>query len=473
MLVLGISASLRNKRFSYKNELVEDLKKIKNLDELNKFVKDQIKITFSDIGKLNSEKLSFEERYKQLKKYKGNRGLSNSESALVYALWNSLQQKNIKIDYLSLANIFENENEEKLNHFKEKFLSCNALLLSGPVYFGDRGSLTQRMIEFLNSDEECMEHAKKVLYAGLAVGAKRNGGQETTLIFQALDFLNMGCKVIGNGHDTTAQYGGTLVAGDIGKVIGDDYGVKTALSTGKNVGEVLNNINLEDNNQNLITNKPHKCSIFILQDNKEEECTRIIESLIKNYKDENIKFSIFKVFKEEVHKCIACDVCPISYDDSEKYRCIINNKDDFFKKNHNQIIDCDSFIFAAYSGTNFINIKTNYQQFIERTRYLRRDNYLFGRKLVSSFILSEVNSNRNLHIRILTSLMRHHNVLFKPILVFKNANAYINFENIKRQFIEFCNTAKKVKNDRSKVEYKPVGYEISLEEHLNRKNLSK
>ncbi len=473
MLVLGISASLRNKRFSYKNELVDDLKKIKNLDELNKFVKNQIKITFSDIDKLNGKRLSFEEKYRQLKKYKGNRGLSNSESALVYALWNSLQQKNIKIDYLSLANIFENENKQKLDHFKKKFLSCKALLLSGPVYFGDRGSLTQRMIEFLNSDEECMRHAKKVLYAGLAVGAKRNGGQETTLIFQALDFLNMGCKVIGNGHDTTAQYGGTLVAGDIGKVIGDDYGVKTALSTGKNIGEVLNNINLQDKNQKLNSKKPHKCSIFILQDNKDEECTRIIESLVKNYKDKNIKFSVFKVFKEEVHKCIACDVCPISYDDSDKYRCIINNKEDFFKKNHNQIIDCDSFIFAAYSGTNFINIKTNYQQFIERTRYLRRDNYLFGRKLVSSFILSEVNSNRNLHIRILTSLMRHHNILFKPILVFKNANAYINFENIKRQFIEFCNTAKKVKNDNSKVEYKPVGYEISLEEHLNRKKSSK
>ena len=55
MLVLGISASLRNKRFSYKNELVDDLKKIKNLDELNKFVKNQIKITFSDIDKLNGK----------------------------------------------------------------------------------------------------------------------------------------------------------------------------------------------------------------------------------------------------------------------------------------------------------------------------------------------------------------------------------------------------------------------------------
>ena len=88
---------------------------------MNKFVKNQIKITFSDIDKLNGKRLSFEEKYKQLKKYKGNRGLSNSESALVYALWNSLQQKNIKIDYLSLANIFENENKQKLDHFEKIF----------------------------------------------------------------------------------------------------------------------------------------------------------------------------------------------------------------------------------------------------------------------------------------------------------------------------------------------------------------
>ena len=111
MLVLGVSASLRNKRFSYKNELVEDLNKIKNLDELNNFVRRQIKITFADIDKLNEKKLTFEDKYKELKKHKGNRGLSNSETALVYALWNSLQEKNISIDYLSLSNIFEAENK--------------------------------------------------------------------------------------------------------------------------------------------------------------------------------------------------------------------------------------------------------------------------------------------------------------------------------------------------------------------------
>jgi hypothetical protein len=92
---------------------------------------------------------------------------------------------------------------------------------------------------------ECMNHAKKILYAGLAVGAKRNGGQETTLIFQILDFLNMGCKVIGNGHDTTAQYGGTLVAGDIGQLREDAYGINTALSTGKNISEILKSTNFD------------------------------------------------------------------------------------------------------------------------------------------------------------------------------------------------------------------------------------
>ena len=43
------------------------------------------------------------------------------------------------------------------------------------------------------------------------------------LIFQMLDFLNLGSKVVGNGYDTTAQYGGTLVSGDIGKLQEDSY----------------------------------------------------------------------------------------------------------------------------------------------------------------------------------------------------------------------------------------------------------
>ena len=147
MKILGISASLRNRRFAYKNELVEDIKKIKNLDGIKSFVNNQVKITFKEIENLNKN-LSFEENYKQLKKFKGNRGLSNSEAALVYALW-QVYRNSVDIDYLSLSNIFENENKSKISFFKKKFLECDALLISGPVYFGDRGSLTQRMIDKL------------------------------------------------------------------------------------------------------------------------------------------------------------------------------------------------------------------------------------------------------------------------------------------------------------------------------------
>ena len=118
--ILGVSSSLRNKRFSYKNNLVADIKSINSLDELNIFIKNQIKITFKDIEKLSSN-LNFEEKYKNLKKYKGNRGLSNSEAAIVYALWSAYQQKKVDIEYFSLSSIFESETPEKLNLFKKTF----------------------------------------------------------------------------------------------------------------------------------------------------------------------------------------------------------------------------------------------------------------------------------------------------------------------------------------------------------------
>ena len=67
-----------------------------------------------------SSNLNFEEKYKNLKKYKGNRGLSNSEPT-VYALWSAYQQKKVDIEYFSLSSIFESETPEKLNLFKKNF----------------------------------------------------------------------------------------------------------------------------------------------------------------------------------------------------------------------------------------------------------------------------------------------------------------------------------------------------------------
>ena len=56
-----------------------------------------------------------------------------------------------------------------------------------------------------------------------------------------------------------------------------------------------------------------------MQDNENEECTKIISSFIKNNKKTNVKFNIFRVFKEKVYRCIACDLCPTSYGDKNDY----------------------------------------------------------------------------------------------------------------------------------------------------------
>lgn len=95
---------------------------------------------------------------------------------------------------------------------------------------------------------------------------------------------------------------------------------------------------------------------------------------------------------------------------------------------------------------------------------------MFGNKIVTSLIISEVNSNRNLHIRMLTSLLRHNNILSKPIHIFKNENKYINFENSENFFNNFCMTLKNFKKTPINSEYKPVGYEISLSKYLEKKN---
>ena len=112
-----------------------------------------------------------------------------------------------------------------------------------------------------------------------------------------LDFLNLGSKVVGNGYDTTAQYGGTLVSGDIGKLQEDSYGIKTALSTGKNLASMLKNTSFQKKSK-LKSKKIHWCNIFVLQDNKNEECTKIVKSLVKNNENKSLKFRIFPVYKK-------------------------------------------------------------------------------------------------------------------------------------------------------------------------------
>src|SRR5438270_5374743 len=105
--IVGLSASLRNARRGGGNrQLVGDLVNLKTKDELFAYLKEQASIhlgQFVEAGR--SQQLPFDELYKNLKKLKGDRGLSNSEVVLAAALW-SAAQLGAAVEHQSLCEYF-------------------------------------------------------------------------------------------------------------------------------------------------------------------------------------------------------------------------------------------------------------------------------------------------------------------------------------------------------------------------------
>ena len=104
MKILGISASLRNARRGIGNvSLIDEITAISTEEGLNEFLTQEAEFhlkNFIEAGR--EELLPFDKMYTNLKKLKGNKGLSNSEVALTAALW-SAKMLGAEIDHLSLS----------------------------------------------------------------------------------------------------------------------------------------------------------------------------------------------------------------------------------------------------------------------------------------------------------------------------------------------------------------------------------
>jgi hypothetical protein len=159
-------------------------------------------------------------------------------------------------------------------------------------------------------------------------------------------------------------------------------------------------------------------------------------------------------------------VCPTHLGARDEYRCIITAADDFFVRHHAELLDADAILIAAYSPENRTAIHSVYQQFIERTRYLRRDNYVFENLLIAPFVISEIEARQNLHIRMATSMVRHHTVLSRPIIGLRRGGEMLNAAVIERDSDQFVARARELAVGRcleagEAAVYRPVGYEIS------------
>lgn len=465
-LILGLSASLRNARSKAgSSNLTAELAGIRDEDGLNAYIRDQAADyldQFMQAGRADGK--PFDEMYRELRRSGGLRGLSNSEVCLAAALW-AAREKGCRIEHVALAEHFPADGSAvDVDGLKARLREADGLLLATPVYFGDRSSVAHRLIEMIRADEALRADLAGTLYAGLAVGAKRNGGQETTLVYSMLDMIGLGLLGVGNDSDTTSQYGGTAHAGDIGTIPKDSYGINTSLGTGRRIARVA--IKLDAGSESTLADRL-RVGLWILQD-RDDEMARLASPLLGSL-GANVEVRASNVLGQAIRPCIACDICPTHVGPDDEYRCIIARRDDGMKRLHDDLLWPDVLVPALFSPRRRDGLRSVYQEFMERTRYLRRGDYVYTDRLVVPLVFEEVGAGEHLDIRVMTSFLRHHTVMAKPVVGLLYEGRLINADEVRRDLARAVGEGRRLAEgrlaaanlDALATQYNPVGYVLS------------
>jgi multimeric flavodoxin WrbA len=462
--LLGIAASLRNARWGAGNRnLIEALKLIPDRKALDVFLTKESELhleNFVQAGRREGK--SFLDIYHNLRKSNGEVGLSNSEVALAAALWAACNER-VDIDHLSLSEYFTANGDLRNGaELRSSLSQADGLLVSGPVYFGDRGSLAESLVEFIARDRELQETLAGRLYGGIAVGAKRNGGQETTLIYQMIDMLNIGMIAVGNDSDTTSQYGGTGHAGDVGTMHKDKYGIDTSMGVGRRMAKVLGNLHSGEK----LADAPH--ILFLILQDSDGIAARETGALISRL-GPRVKADVLNVVDRKIKRCIACDICPTNIDLDEVYRCIIKSSGDDLSSLHPHLLHYDGLVPIVASPRDRSRVVGNYQTFIERSRYLRRGDYVWSDLVIAPLSFVDSVGYDSYSIRMMTSFLRHHTIMTKPITGHLVDGTTSNVDEIVAGLHDFLVTADRVTAGRlssaraQDLRYKPVGYILSAD----------
>jgi multimeric flavodoxin WrbA len=462
--VLGIAGSLRNARGGRGNRaLISELEAIGSKEELTAYLARQSQVIVEQFLAAGiGEGKSFDEVYRKLREAGGDAGLSNTEAALAAALW-AAHREGAEIDHLSLGEYFTVDgrvrNSEEL---RWKLIDADGLLISGPVYFGDRGSLAESLIAFISNDDELREALRGRLYGGITVGAKRNGGQETALIYQMLDMVNLGLLTVGNDSETTAQYGGTGHAGDVGTMWKDAYGLETSMGTGRRIARTLRYF---ASTERSIAPR----TLFLLLGDHGSIGASFVTRLAERF-GSGLLPTVLDVTGRPLHRCIACDICPTHVGMDEDYRCVITAKSDSMSSLHPHLLHHD-LIIPVVTSLPGVAGGSSYQTFLERTRYLRHCDFIWTDVLIAPLVLEEPGDFRTLPIRMMTSFIRHHTVMAKPMVAYLQDGRVTNAASVEDDFSRTLEAAARLtagrltlaKGAAATTRYNPIGYVLSAE----------
>ena len=456
--VLLVGTSLRSARYGKaKESLLSEIKKISSRDELNLYLKEQAVLHYDSFHEEFESEKSYFKRYQSFRKHQLKKGLSNSEVGLAAAAW-ELKNSGIKSEFFNVNELlhidsFEVSQNEVIK-LKKIIKNSAAIILSTPVYFGDRSSLAQLFIDLCYSIFEEGFSFENKFFAACSSGAKRNGGQETTLVYLGQDFLKLGFKLVGNDSQTTSQYGGTVYAGDLGTAADDEYGINTCLGTARRIARTLTQKTLGEESL-LKKDVPIKKIRTLLLNFSEFDLATLNEDL----KNNDLIFDCINVSNMEQMPCLACDICPTHIGPDDQYRCIIKNKKeiDATQSIHELFIKADLIIPIADNRSKSFY---SYQRFMERTRYLRRGDYAWGDCLTIPFIIGSDNFQLpTLHFRLTTSFMRHHTIISRAQSIKKLEELTNRVKKIIKQEIPLI--LGRYLLSMSSQAYQPLGYYLS------------
>ncbi|MBN2406721.1 MAG: flavodoxin family protein [Elusimicrobia bacterium] len=338
--------------------------------------------------------------YEYLEKKARSGGISNSEGGLIAAAYGCLR-RDVRMEYLRLNRYFrEDGSATGVDELIDRIASCTGMIFSLPVYFGDRSSLFEEFIEECDKRQFTLDGK---VCGFISAGAKRNGGQETTNIYAISDVVNMGALAVGNGPPT-CQYGGTCVGGNKGTMADDYFGILTSMGTGNRVASISEVIRAGAGKSQ------DRVRITFLIMKEKGQLVRDLVSRISQKCAGRAEFRTVDLNEYHFSRCRACDVCP-SLKENKDYRCIIN--DDDMKKIQPFLTDTDALVVCGVSTACRSGVESVYQRFVERSRYLRRDDFRLTNRLLSYISLQELDAAVDFGIRAKTSFIRHNMILVK------------------------------------------------------------
>jgi multimeric flavodoxin WrbA len=325
-------------------------------------------------------------------------------------------QDNMDVGALSLLDTLQ-VNRERLDELFGKIADCDGLILSTPVYFGDRSSVANKLLQLTG-----LRSLLKGKVMGLAsVGAKRNGGQETANVFCMSEALTQHALGVGNGPPTS-QYGGTAVAGNAGDIVGDLWGLQSAYGTGQrtaHVGEIMR--------RGASLPPPERVTITILV--TMETPQRLLAGYLENLSGRVrarlpwVDFQFIHLVGSTIYRCLGCATCPGpatgSTESQSRGRCIIRDGEDIMERTREALRKSDGLLVAGLNILALDQIIYRYQVFLERTRYIRHNDFELTNLVVAGFCYNQVGARVNpLHsLKVNTSFLRHNTIIHRPVEV--------------------------------------------------------